>query len=225
MPHRHLAPARSNSIGLPGRMSTTSSDDIAAVLFDLDGVLIDSARAWHRIIKRGTREFGCPPVSYETFIGTFGQGPEADRDMFFPSRSVEDVSDLYHRTFPEELDAVELMPGSLEILDTLRGRNIKRAVVTNTPRDLAEKVLQRKAITERVDVLSAAGDAPEKPAPDLLLLALAKLRLQPERVLYVGDSNSDRAAARAAGVFMIGLNHPGDTTITRLIDLLDYLRV
>lgn len=196
---------------------------LKGVLFDLDGVLIDSAKAWHRVISSGARRLSGLDVPFERFSETFGQGVDADRRTYFPDSTAAEVSRLYHECFPDHLDAVELMDGTLEVLRQLRERRLRCAVVTNTPRELARQILRSKGIDEFVDTVAGAGDAPEKPAPDLIHVALSRLQLGTDEVLYVGDSNSDRGAARAAGVFMVGLNQQGDATIEALPELLGCL--
>lgn len=196
---------------------------VRGVLFDLDGVLIDSARAWYQVIRRGAERYRGPAVSYEAFLATFGQGPAADQRDFFPGCTVDQVQCFYAETFPEELGAIELMDGALELLGNLRSRDIRRAVVTNTPRALASQILEQRGLAALLDTSAAAGEAAEKPSPELVQLALQRLELTPQEVVYVGDSASDRAATRSAGVFMVGLRCPGDVTVGALTELLDYL--
>ena len=195
-----------------------------AVLFDLDGVLIDSRRAWHQTIDSVARSSGHPAVSWERFASTFGQGVEADRDSFFPRLAVDEVNRRYEQTFASHLDAVALMPGAIELLDQLADKKIRRAVVTNTPLALAQAVLARKGIATRVETLAAAGEADEKPSPALIELALARLGLACGEVVYVGDSASDQGAARSAGVLLVGFGGlNGDLSIESLSELLPHL--
>lgn len=186
-------------------------------------MLLDSAHAWHRVVQAGRERAGASPVPFAAFDATFGQGVVADRDQFFPDWSVEAVHAFYDEQYPRELEALRLMAGAEALLDALAKRRLVRAVVTNTERGLAERTLAQTGLTHRVEVLSAAGDAPEKPAPDLILLALERLGLAKRQAVYVGDSESDRQAAQAAGVFMVGYRRPGDARIEKLGDLLSVL--
>ena len=197
-------------------------DRLRGVLFDLDGVLIDSARAWYNVIRRGVERLGRAAPSYEEFQRTFGQGVEADRREFFPEWSAARVQELYERTFAEEIDAVQLLPGALEVLETLRARGLRQAGVTNTPLALARLVLARKGIAPHLDAIATSGEGAEKPAPDLLLLALRRLQLQGDEALYVGDTVVDRQAARAAGVAMAGIGVAADLQLAGVRDLLSY---
>lgn len=197
---------------------------LRGVLFDLDGVLVDSVRAWHRTIDAGAQRRGFPGVSWERFSGTFGQGVEADEKSFFPGLGAEGVSRLYEEEFPRHLEAVELMPGAREVLASLTERGLARAVVTNTPHALAEQVLTHKGLRRYVQLIAGGGDAPEKPRPELVELALAGLDLTSSDVLYVGDSASDEGATRSAGVRFVGLRYaPSFIRIERLEELLTLL--
>jgi phosphoglycolate phosphatase len=154
---------------------------------------------------------------------SFGQGVEADRNAFFPEWSYAQLEAFYARCFPEEIDAIELLPGAVDLLETVRERGLRQAVVTNTPRTLAEEVLSRKGLRAPLDALAAAGEAAEKPAPDLIWLALERIAVPREQALYVGDSAVDRAAARAAGIRMAGLGIEADLSIGRLSEILSLL--
>ena len=199
--------------------------DIEAVIFDLDGVLIDSSRAWHRVISAGQQALGYQPKPFAFFMETFGQGVEADRQTYFPRHTVQQVTELYDRSFIDYLDEVQVMKGATAVLRTLLATGRKRAVVTNTPRRLAERILEAKHLLPLIDTVCAAGDAPEKPAPDLIHLALTRLHSSVEHVVYVGDSKSDRAATEAAEVPMVGVGIAGEAQIGELSQLLPLLGI
>jgi len=191
-----------------------------AVLFDMDGVLLQSGRLWHAVTNRVVAEFGLPAVDYGDFMATFGQGVAADLAQFYPGRTREDVEDALKRHFLPQLGAMQPMAGAAEVLDDLAARGIARAVVTNTPTALAARMLGHFRLLERVQLLVGGGDAAEKPSPELIHLALARLGLEPGEVLYVGDSWADGAATRAAGVFMLGLDtDEGDRRIAALAEV------
>lgn len=192
---------------------------IQGILYDLDGVLIDSAQAWFRVILRGRESCGLPPVTYEAFKPTFGQGIEADRAEFFPDWTAAQLQAFYDQTFIEELSAIEVMSGALDLLRDLHAVGLRQAVVTNTPRELAQCILKDKGFSPYLDTLAAAGETTEKPAPDLIWLALKRLELDIPDVLYVGDSSVDVAACQAAGVRMVGLRIAGDITLNDLSEL------
>lgn len=198
--------------------------DLRGILYDLDGVLVKSAPAWYRVLVRACARFGTPSASEEEFRACFGQGIEADRARFFPSASVAEIASFYEEAFPEEIEAVEIPEGAMEVLSAARAGGLRQAVVTNAPRNLARRIITAKSLDKYVDACAAAGEAPEKPAPDLILLALSRLGLAASEALYVGDTPTDAEAARRAGVRLAGLGIAGDIKIASLLDLLAVVR-
>ena len=193
-----------------------------AVLFDLDGVLIDSYEAWFRLVNRARDAFGFETVTRERFDGGWGQGVTEDVGDYYPGRTFEEVDGYFNSRFMDEIEHVVLFEDSHRTLDGLRERGHPVAIVTNTRRPLAEEMLAALGIAERIDVLVAAGDAAkDKPAPDLPLLACERLSVSPERSVFVGDSSYDRDAAAAAGIPFLGYRMDGDRRVEALAEILD----
>jgi HAD superfamily hydrolase (TIGR01509 family) len=198
-----------------------SGDDPRPVLFDLDGVLIDSFEAWLRVTNRACRALGFDELTRERFRGSFGQGVEDDVDDFFPGRTFEEVDGFFHAHFLEEIEHVVVFPETGPTLRSLRKRGHPLAIVTNTRRGLAAEMLDALSLDTLVDTVVASGDAPrDKPAPDLVLLACERLGVQPGRSWFVGDSAFDREAAMAAGATFVGLGIDGTHRVERLGELL-----
>jgi phosphoglycolate phosphatase len=172
-----------------------------AVLFDLDGVLVDSYDAWFAVVNEAAKRFGAPPVSAEKFRSTWGQGISADVEQLYPGRTHAEVEEAYADALPRHGTKVRVNPEAAATLDALSGRDVPRAVVTNTQEGLAREVLKAGDLLSRLDaVVGAAQGRREKPAPDILLLAAAKVAVPPRRALMVGDSRYDEEAAAAARV-------------------------
>lgn len=91
-------------------------------------------------------------------------------------------------------------------------------MVTKTATALAKETIRGAALDP--DVIVGTSDAPEKPAPGMLLLACERLDVKPEQALMVGDSLFDREAARAAGCRFVGLGIDGDLRIATLRELI-----
>ena len=174
---------------------------LRAVLFDLDGVLIDSYEAWFHVTNGTSRDFGLPPVTRERFHAIFGQGIAADVDNLYPGRTVAEVEAAYERHMRAQSGTIDVNPEGRAALATLRASGMKVACVTNTHARLAEALLEAAGLVGAFDAVRAAGPAlREKPAPDLLLSAMTAVGVRADEALMVGDSRYDEEAAAAARV-------------------------
>jgi HAD superfamily hydrolase (TIGR01509 family) len=172
-----------------------------AVLFDLDGVLVDSYEAWFRVVDEAARRFGAPPVSRERFDSVWGQGLDADVQNLYPGRSKAEVRAAYADAMPRHGASIRVNPEAAEGLARLRRAGLGLACVTNTQSDLAGPVLEGAGLAGAFDVVVGAREGlREKPAPDLLLAALSELRTPAADAVMFGDSRYDEEAAAAAGV-------------------------
>ncbi len=188
---------------------------VRAVLFDLDGVLIDSYHVWFRVMNGVAKSLGYPEITAEQFHPSWGQGIEADVESFFPRHGIPEIERCYDAEYPRHLDHLEVAPDAAALLADLRGRGLRCAVVTNTPSPLARRILEHAGL-EADDVVGGTDVPHPKPAPDMVELACARLGVAPGEALFVGDSRYDRAAARAAGVRFVGLGTEGDQRIDAL---------
>jgi HAD superfamily hydrolase (TIGR01509 family) len=192
---------------------------VRAVLFDLDGVLIDSYETWFHLTAAAARAHGCPPVTPEAYRACWGQSVAKDAEVFLPGHSFEQLDAYNNAHHHEHLHHTVRDPAALEVLAALRARGVLTAVCTNTPQPLAGQILDHLGL--HPDVRVAETDvAHPKPAPDMLLRALDLLGVSAEDAWMVGDSRFDAAAAAAAGVRFAGVRRDG---LVRLEDLADVL--
>lgn len=193
----------------------------AAILFDLDGVLIDSYHAWFDLVNAARRAFGRPPIDLAAFDAGWGQGLEADAERYFDGMSVERLGRYFDDHFMDHAERVSEMPDARATLARLRDRGVPVAVVTNTPRAIAAGILSALGLDAFVGVLVGADEVERaKPAPDLLEEACRRLGVAPGACVMVGDSTFDRDAARGAGVPFVGYGGvEGDSTIRSLREL------
>lgn len=200
-------------------MASAALSKLEAVLFDLDGVLIDSYRVWFQLLNAAASELGYPSISRGLFQECWGQGSRKDRERFFPKHSLAEIERYYHDHFLEHVAVLEIAPGVPELFDALRARSLSSAVITNTPRALAAQLVRRAQASPDAVV---GGDevAQPKPAPDMVWLACERLVVKPARALVVGDSRHDREAAHAAGSPFAGFGIDGDVRIASLGELL-----
>lgn len=195
---------------------------IRGVLFDLDGVLIDSYEAWFSLTRAAAEDLGYAPPDRKAFAAMWGQGISADVENLYTRHTVEEIERYYDAHFPRHLDAVAVDPDAAPLFRSLRRRNLRLGVVTNTPSPLARTFLEKAGL--HPDALAGGTDVKEpKPAPDLVLLALQRLDVLSSEAILVGDSRFDREAAEAAGVTFWGYRTAGDRRVESLPEVAEQL--
>lgn len=174
---------------------------VRAVLFDLDGVLIDSYEAWFHVVTEAAVELSAAHVSREKFASLFGQGISADLKDLYPGRTREEVEGAYVRAMARQTSTIRVNSEAVALLADLGRRGVRRACVTNTQIGLARTILEASGLASGFDdVQGVRVGIREKPAPDLLVAALEALRVAPSDALMVGDSRYDEMGAAAAEV-------------------------
>lgn len=172
---------------------------LRGVVFDLDGVLIDSIHAMREAFRRAYVETGgTGPPPFDEYLSNLGRHmPDILRLMDLPAEMypifVRHSRELVHRVTP--------YPGAAELLDGLRAAGLALGVATGKARDRADHVLAAVGLLDRLDSVTGSDEVRHgKPAPDIVLLALDRLGLAPDEAVMVGDSTLDLLAGRAAGV-------------------------
>jgi len=158
-----------------------------AVIFDLDGTLVDSRLDF--VAMR--RELGAPPgIGLLEYID--GLGSEAARGA---------AMDIVHRHEMAGAEAASWMPGAEYAVRTLHARDVPLAIVTRNSRQAASMTMARLDMPAMP--LKAREDAAPKPDPAALLAIAAAWRLPPVRCAYVGDFRYDIEAAQRAGMLPV----------------------
>jgi HAD superfamily hydrolase (TIGR01509 family) len=194
---------------------------LKAVLFDMDGTLVDSIPAWHKTFNQVLALQGSGPVTYEFFVSDIlGESTEADIKRFFPTLTSGELVGFYNRHFPPNLFSVRAFPQTPAVLDLLTAAGIRKGIVTNTPRGLMIATLNTVGLEGRFDSLVGGDDVPEaKPAPDMILESCRRLDVMPSEALLVGDTKSDTQAGANAKVRTVGIGVSGDWRISSLEEL------
>ncbi len=194
---------------------------IHAVLFDFDGVLLDSFDAWLALMNAAAVHFGHPPISAEAFRKANGQSTQVDVDSFYPDQTVESIEAFYREHFSEYAGAAKVDPQAHSVIQALDDRELLSAVITNTHSLIARPLLKAAGLLPHA--LVAADDvAKPKPAPDMIFRACEVLGAEPWDALVVGDSRFDRQAAASAGSPFAGIHGiTGNFTISELREVLD----
>ncbi len=181
-----------------------------AVLFDLDGTLIDTAADFIRIIQDMCRDKQCDVVAADLIRTQVSEGARAMVKLVYPELDVEDPVFLAHRqrfldVYGDDI-AVEtdLFDGMYPLLEALESQNIPWGIVTNKPRWLSEALLKALNLTERCAVLVCPEDVSKtKPDPEPMYMAAKRIQIQPEDCIYVGDHPRDIDAGRHAQMYTI----------------------
>ena len=181
------------------------SRPIAAVLFDLDGTLIDTAPDFIRIVRKLCAEDGIPEPSAAQIRSQVSEGARAMVRLIHPELPLADPALLtYRQRFLDEyaqqiaVDTV-LFDGMAALLDSLEQRHIAWGIVTNKPRYLSERLLIALGLQQRCAVLVCPEDVQHaKPDPEPMFLAANQLGIAADQIIYVGDHPRDIDAGRAA---------------------------
>lgn len=181
-----------------------------AVVFDCDGLLLDTESAWTRAeatqyAGRGVR---FTLEHKRDLIGASGPRAEAalERHLSAPGEGAALMAELHVLVHDEVARAAPPQPGALELLDALRTARIPVGLASNSPRPIVELALRTTGLDMAfASVLTADDVAQPKPAPDVYLASCAALGASPERSVALEDSPTGVAAAVAAGMFVFGV--------------------
>jgi N-acetyl-D-muramate 6-phosphate phosphatase len=217
----------------------------AAVLFDLDGTLVDTVatriEAWTRVFD----EVGIPTPRERLapLIGSDGRrlarevAAAAGRPI--DDEGAEDIDRRSGEIYTDLNRNPQPLPGTRELLDRLDAADIRWAIATSSRREQVAASVAALRRTRPPTIVDGSHVAHAKPEPDLLLLGAREIGVEPARCWYVGDSTWDMLAADAAGMVAIGVTagaavdaaalretgaHLVVSTLADLIDVLDAAR-
>lgn len=171
-----------------------------AVLFDLDGVLIDSTPAHARAYADVMARHGLAPVDYATLAGRPTR--EVFAELGFDGPGLDEIVREKQEAAREILRSeTPLFPGAQVLLERLHAKELRLALVTGGSRETVRVVVERFGLEAWLDSVVTGEDVERgKPAPDSFLEACTRLDVLPEEALCVEDSASGLRSARAAGV-------------------------
>ena len=183
-----------------------------AVVFDLDGVLVDSERCWLEAERRGVEELGGRWGAARA-DELFGTAPEAATRALasrvgLTGREVELGHAVYRAALEVFAAEVIVMPGAAEVVRHLAER-VPVAVATNAPAAIARISLDVAGLHDRLTALVTVDDVEAgKPDPAVYLRAVDLLGVEPARALAVDDSPAGLTAAVAAGLRTVAFGRP-----------------
>lgn len=182
-----------------------------AVLFDLDGTLLDTLDDLADSMNASLRRFGFPPNTVDTYRYLVGDGlmnlvsralPADHRDEATINNVVRAQWEEYSRNWANKTRPYEGIP---ELLDALQERGVVMCVLSNKPDDFTRIVVQKFLSKWKFAVVRGQEeDTPIKPDPSAANQIALRLGIANAEFLYVGDSNTDMRTANAAGMFAVG---------------------
>ncbi len=188
-------------------MATIERVRYPVVLFDLDGTVIDSGAIILASMRHAAETVVGGEYSDEQLMAAVGgPGLEAQMVALDPNR-VDELVRVYREHNEPLHDTLECCAGMEQVLATLKGRGHRLGIVTAKRRLTVDLAFERLPIQHLFETV-VGGDETErhKPDPEPLQLALERLGARAEEAAYVGDSPFDMQAAKAAGLYAIGVS-------------------
>jgi len=202
-----------------------------AVVFDLDGLLLDTESLWHEaeieLFRRHGDEFtwddklAVVGTSYDATARYFAQ--RLGRPSAAGTELVDEMVDLMHERLQREVDG---RPGALELVRRLRElpSGVGLAVASNSSRRLVDTALATAGISDAFDAVITSDDVMHaKPAPDIYLEACRRLGVPPADAVALEDSATGIAAAKAAGMTCIAVPQYAETDVSAADEVIDSL--
>lgn len=178
---------------------------VKGVLFDMDGVILDTEKLYTRFWREAAQSLGFP-MTHEMALGMRSLSRElGERQLkayLGEAVDYQKVRDTRIQMMTAYIDehGVDLKPGIQELLDFLKEKGIKTSIATSSPLDRTREYLSKAGLVEAFDELVSGHMVPHgKPAPDIYLYAAEKLGLKPEECLVIEDSPTGLLAGMRAG--------------------------
>lgn len=184
-----------------------------AVIFDLDGTLSDSLESIAFSANSALEALGFQPFELERYKQFVGDGVSelmkrclinaGDDELKYFDQMLAKYHEIFEKNCTYHVEAYE---GIKELLEELRKRNIRIAVLSNKPHKRTVEVVEKLFGKGYFHVIQ--GQAPEikrKPNPEGALMIMRSLGISPSECLYVGDTDTDMQTGKAAGLFTVGV--------------------
>jgi phosphoglycolate phosphatase len=189
------------------------SGHIAAVLFDLDGGLVDTAPDLAAALNVVLKQHNAPQLPYSTIRPVISNGANGLIALGFGNQLTDDEQQTYKTQLIEYYqehiaDQSQLFDGLNDALVHLENNNIPWGIVTNKPAYLTGPLLHQLSLTDRAACI-VCGDQVNspKPHPESIYLACQQLGIQPQQAIYIGDAERDIRAGRLAGLKTIACRY------------------
>lgn len=184
-----------------------------ACIFDLDGTLTDSVESIAYSANRAISEFGFEPNPVEAYKQFAGDGADKmlERSLIAAGDSnleyIGQVKQKYREFFEKDcMYKVKPYDGIVELLEILKEKNIKIAVLSNKPHNRVVDVIEALFGKDYFDILMGQSKhIKRKPSPDGALIIADELGLLTSECIYIGDTNTDMITGKSANMFTVGV--------------------
>ena len=181
-----------------------------AVIFDMDGVLVDSEPIHYEIEKMLFAKLGMlvPEEVHQSYLGAAGDFMYSDlKSRFGLSETVKElveIDEAFRCDYFNRLSMVSLNEGVFNLLNEIKLAGLKLAVATSSSSEIVKILMNRCEITSFFDAIVTTNEAGKsKPEPDVYLLAAQKIGVAPENCIVFEDSPNGFNAAKSAGMFCV----------------------
>lgn len=184
------------------------------VIFDMDGVIIDSEPLHYISQKKLTYKLGfsLTETQSQQFIGTSSKNMwQILKTQYELPYSVEELMEMGLEFYFDILDQTPIEPiaGVRELIEELHAQKIRLVLASSSERKSIDKVLKLFSLEQYFDYrISGAEFIQSKPHPEIFLTALQKTQSQPHQAVVIEDSTNGIKAAKAAGIFCFGYDNP-----------------
>ena len=199
-----------------------------AVIFDMDGVLIDSEPIHVGIEKLLFNKLGIDvsETVHRSYMGASNEFMYSDlRSRFNLSESVTELiesDELFRSDYFHRLDTIPANDGLISLLSQIKTAGLKLAVATSSSPEIADLLLNKCGIASFFDAIVTTSEAGKsKPSPDVYLLAAQKIGVSPEDCIVFEDSPNGLLAAKSAGIFCVVIQ--SDSELIQKLSKADYL--
>ena len=187
-----------------------------AVIFDMDGVLVNSEPFYVEVEQTNFRQLGLEisAEEHQTYQGTatdrMWELIKERHGIQHPVNELVKMTNSLVTPFFNSLEKMEPMPGVKNLIEKLKEKGILLALASSSYSDVIEIILQKTGLKNYFDVvISSQMAGTSKPEPDIFLLAAKKLGVAPEKCVVIEDSTNGIAAAKSAGMYCIAFAGPG----------------
>lgn len=177
------------------------------VLFDFDGTIADTLPAIFTAMRHTFYTYLQEHYSDQQIIELFGPPEAGIIQNKIPSAQYEEALHCFYEKYVDEHRELQTPLSLLTMLETFQQAGIKMGIITGKGRRSADLSLDALNLTPYFSLVIAGDEVTNhKPHPEGILHAMEQLQASPENTLYVGDSQADITAAKAAGIYAVGVN-------------------